>query len=106
MDNIIVTITVILIIGIIAFLIFKKFIKSKLTIDKKLDNENSLPIELPWEVQSINSTDLALYRQSESLTLTDHLKSHIGDCHIPPPFFKLKFYSSTILLRLCNNFNK
>lgn len=79
MDNIIVTIAVILIIGIIAFLIFNIFIKSKLTIDNQLDNENSLPIELPWEVQSINSTDLALYRQPESLTLTDHLKSHIGD---------------------------
>ncbi|MFJ8513810.1 hypothetical protein [Lysinibacillus xylanilyticus] len=79
MDKIIGTIAVILAIGIIAFLIFKKFNKSELTINKQFDNENSLPIELPWEVQSINSTGLALYRQPESLTLTDHLKSHLGD---------------------------
>ncbi|MFJ7638435.1 hypothetical protein [Peribacillus sp. NPDC097225] len=79
MDNIIGTIAMILAIGIIAFLIFKKFNKSELTIDKQFDNENSLLIELTWEVQSINSTGLALYRQPESLTLTDHLKSHIGD---------------------------
>ena len=80
MDNILGTIAVVIVVFIIVYFIFNKLNnKSKSSNDKELVSEDSLPIELPWEVQSYKSTDLTLYRQPESLTLTEHLKSHIGD---------------------------
>ncbi|WP_257351451.1 hypothetical protein [Pseudalkalibacillus decolorationis] len=79
MDSIFGTIAVILVVVIIAFFIFNKLNnKSKALTDKQLVNQDSLPIELPWEVQSYKSTDLTLHRPN-SLILTDQLKSHIGD---------------------------
>lgn len=80
MDNISGTITVVLVVVAISIFIFYKLKNiGKSSNKKKLVNEDSPPIELPWEVQSYKSTDLTLYRQPESLTLTEHLKSHIGD---------------------------
>lgn len=80
MNNIFGSIAVVIVVFIISYFIFYKWNnKGKSSNDKQLVNENSLPIELPWEVQSYKSTDLTLYHQPESLTLTEHLKSHIGD---------------------------
>jgi hypothetical protein len=79
-NNTLGTIAVFLVVVIITYFIFYKLNnKGKSSNDNQLVNEDSLPIELPWEVQSYKSTDLTLYRQPESLTLTEHLKSHIGD---------------------------
>lgn len=80
MDNISGTITVVLVVVAISIFIFYKLKNiGKSSNKKEFVNEDSPPIELPWEVQSYKSTDLTLYRQPESLTLTEHLKSHIGD---------------------------
>lgn len=80
MNNILETITVVIVVFIISYFIFYKLNnKVKSSSGKQLVNEDSLLIELPWEVQSYKSTDLTLYHQPESLTLTEHLKSHIGD---------------------------
>jgi len=79
-DNILGIIAVVLVVFIIAYFTFYKLKnKGKSSNEKQIVNEDSLPIELPWEVQSYKSTDLTLYRQPESLALTEHLKSHIGD---------------------------
>ena len=64
---------------IISFINYKLNNKVKSSNDKQLVNEDSLPTELPWEVQSYNSTDLTLYRKPKTLILTDPLKSHIGE---------------------------
>lgn len=80
MDNILGILTAILIVVIIAYFIFNKFNnKSKMSKVQSFDNESSLPIEIPWEIQSYSSTDLTLYRRPESLALTNQLKTHIGD---------------------------
>ncbi|RST72489.1 hypothetical protein D4T97_015620 [Siminovitchia acidinfaciens] len=89
MENILGIITAIIVAIIITLFIFNKFNnKSKVSSDKQLDNGDSLPqldnedilqIELPWKIESFKSADLTLYRQPEPLTLTDNLKSHIGE---------------------------
>ncbi|MBT2693537.1 hypothetical protein [Bacillus sp. ISL-55] len=80
MSNTLGTIVLVLVVIIITYYIYYKLNnKGKWSNYQQLVNEDSLLTELPWEVQSFNSTDLTLYRKPESLILTDQLKSHIGE---------------------------
>lgn len=78
MDYIFELITAVFVLVIISYFLFYKFKSRNLSLNQnQIENESSIPIELPWEIQSYKSADLKVYRQPESLTLTDNLKSHL-----------------------------
>ncbi|MFY0802069.1 hypothetical protein [Peribacillus frigoritolerans] len=63
--------------------IFKKQIKNPVNAPLKTDSTinivSSLPLEIPWNIDSYKSTNMQLYETPKKMILTDNLKRHIDN---------------------------